>query len=191
MSGPLFTSSWNAYFYNLNSSVPYILYIFKMDSKYCSGCIRKLPLSCFPTNASGKVLATCTSCRSAQAKSNKKRKALQELDPNLPSKRCATGPKRAITTPSMLEPRPIAPSLLESRPTSYSEPESHNPPRELESYNPPSVLESCGSPQIRTNSSQCAGARPKSYFSSIITTTSCTVRKWLPISPAVGVDTDL
>jgi hypothetical protein len=171
-----------------------------MDSKYCSGCIRKLPLSCFPTNASGKVLATCTSCRSAQAKSNKKRKALQELDPNLPSKRCATGPKRATTTPSMLEPRPIAPSLLESRLTPPSEPESynpprelesHNPPRELESYNPPSVLESCGSPQIRTNSSQCAGARPKSYFSSIITTTSCTVRKWLPISPAVGVDTDL
>jgi hypothetical protein len=106
-----------------------------MDSKYCSGCLQKRLLSCFPTNKSGKVLATCNSCRATQANRNTKRKALQELDPNLPSKRRVTGPKTTTTTPSILEPRPIAPTVLESRP-------NPNPPAPLESRpNPPSVLE--------------------------------------------------
>jgi hypothetical protein len=169
----LFTSSWKRRTFiililqYLTSSI-----YSKMDSKYCSGCIRKLPLSCFPTNASGKVLATCTSRRSAQAKSNKKRKALQELDPNLPSKRRATRPGRATTTPGMLKPRPIDPSPLESRPT------------------PPRAPESCGSHRIRSHSPRGIGTTPRSCSSSS-TTTYCTIRKWLPLSRTMGVDTDL
>jgi hypothetical protein len=126
-----------------NSCILYLLYTFKMDSKYCSGCLQKRLLSSFPTNKSGKVLATCNSCRATQAKRSNKRKALLELDPNLPSKRRVSGPKTTTTTPSIpqsrpnppriLEPRPIAPSVVESPP---------NPPAPLESRpNPPSVLE--------------------------------------------------
>jgi hypothetical protein len=95
---------------------------------------------------SGKVLATCNSCRATQAKRNNKRKALQELDPNVPSKKRVTGPEKATATlsipqlrpnpPRILEPRPIAPTLLEPRPISPG-------PTELESRpNLPILLES-------------------------------------------------
>src|SRR5271170_4620693 len=43
-----------------------------MDSKYCSACIKKLPLSVFlkdASNPAGKVLATCDTCRARTAKS--------------------------------------------------------------------------------------------------------------------------
>jgi hypothetical protein len=155
---------WDAYRYNLNSSLLYILHIFQMDSKYCSGCIQKLLLSSIPRNASGKVLATCISCRVSTAKSNKKRKALQELDPNLPSKRRATGPKRAIPTPSVLKPRPNPPSILEPRPIAPGRLESRPIPHNiLQSYNPPSVLEARPNPTgvpesgpIRPRALQCS-----------------------------------
>src|ERR1700722_16588827 len=121
-----------------------------MDSKYCSSCLQKRLLSCFSATSTGKVLSTCNSCRT---KGNKKRKALQELDPNLPSKRHVTRPKKTTITPgtpqlrpnpsSLHEPRPITPSIPKLRP---------NPPRLLEPrpvapsipqlrLNPPSLLE--------------------------------------------------
>src|ERR1700755_196487 len=111
-----------------------LLYMFKMDSKYCSSCHQKRLLSCFPTNKSGKVLATCNSCRTSQAKSNTKRKALQELDPNLPSKRRDTGPKRTTATPSIPQSRLYPAAPLESRPIPRIELEPRpNPPAPLES----------------------------------------------------------
>lgn len=121
-----------------------------MDSKYCSSCLQKRLLSCFSTTSTGKVLATCNSCR---AKKNNKRKALQELDPNLPSKRCATGSKTPTNAPSTLKARPnplpvlelclVAPCILRSRLIPPSIPESRNPPSILELRpNPTSLLES-------------------------------------------------
>jgi ssDNA-binding Zn-finger/Zn-ribbon topoisomerase 1 len=88
--------------------------MFKMDSKYCSGYHQKRLLSCFPTNKSGKVLATCNSCRTSQAKYNTKRKALQLLHPNLPSKRRDIGPKITTATPSIPQTRPNPPAPIES-----------------------------------------------------------------------------
>ena len=63
-----------------------------MSSKYCSSCIRKLPLSCFlkDTLASptSRVFSTCLQCRSKTKAFTKKRAALQSLDPNVqPAKR--------------------------------------------------------------------------------------------------------
>jgi hypothetical protein len=34
-----------------------------MDSKYCSGCLRNLPLSSAGDGLGGRVFATCISCR--------------------------------------------------------------------------------------------------------------------------------
>jgi hypothetical protein len=120
--------------------LPYYFTYFKMDSKYCSGCLQKRLPSSFPTNKSGKVLATCNSCR---AKRSNKRKALLELDPNLPSKRRVSGQKTTTTTPNIPQSRPNPPCILEPCPIAPSVLKSHpNPPAPLESRpNPPSVLE--------------------------------------------------
>jgi len=62
-----------------------------MDSKYCSGCYQKRSLSSFAKKGStSRLLASCALCRTSQTKSNAKRKALQQLDPNIPPKRRAT-----------------------------------------------------------------------------------------------------
>src|SRR5271163_1666287 len=86
-----------------------------MDSKYCSGCLQKLLLSSFLADASAnpgsKVFATCTPCRDRRSKT--KRKALQPLDPNVPSKRRARGPPKALARP---EPVIAPPNPPESRP---------------------------------------------------------------------------
>jgi len=61
-----------------------------MSFKCCSNCARERLLPCFlkdPSNPASKELKTCTSCRTSIAKSMKKRKALQPLDPNIPAKR--------------------------------------------------------------------------------------------------------
>jgi hypothetical protein len=62
-----------------------------METIYCSSCYRKRPVSSFLNDASAdpesKVYATCIPCQASSAKANKKRKALQELDPNVPPKR--------------------------------------------------------------------------------------------------------
>src|SRR5271170_7668933 len=93
-----------------------------MDSKYCSGCYQKRPLSSFAKNGStGRLLASCAPCRTSQAKSNTKQKALQQLDPNVPPKKRAiacTRPKPLIPPPALLESRPEAtflPNPPESR----------------------------------------------------------------------------
>src|SRR5271170_647925 len=89
-----------------------------MDSKYCFACIKKLPLSLFPSNLGGMVLATYDICQARTAKS--KRKALQQLDPNIPPKRRAiasTRPKPAIPPPNPRpEPLVAPPNPPKSRP---------------------------------------------------------------------------
>jgi hypothetical protein len=78
-----------------------------MDSKYCSACIKKLPLSSFLKDASAdlrsRVFKTCILCRDKS-----KRKASQLSGPDLPSKRRTTRLTEA-PTPSILP--------LESRPS--------------------------------------------------------------------------
>ena len=78
-----------------------------MDTKYCSGCYQKRPISSFLRDPSAgpnsRVLASCIGCRAAKEKYNKKRKALQQLDPNIPPKRRAiatTHPKPSIPPPN-------------------------------------------------------------------------------------------
>jgi hypothetical protein len=77
-----------------------------MASKFCSACTQKLILSSFltdPFNSSSKIRATCISCRNRQARGrDKKRKALQSLDPNISSKRptiCRAKPTKAPSIP--------------------------------------------------------------------------------------------
>ena len=85
-----------------------------ISSKYCSSCAQKRLLSCFLSDASNpesKVLATCALCRASKARS--KRKALQPLDPNVPSKRRARGPPKALPH---LEPVMAPPNPPKSRP---------------------------------------------------------------------------
>jgi hypothetical protein len=88
-----------------------------MDSKYCSGCYQKRPLSSFAKNGStSRLLASCAPCRTSNAKSNTKRKALQQLDPNVPPKKRAT----ACTHPKPFcepTPSPLQPQTLGSLPT--------------------------------------------------------------------------
>ena len=132
-----------------------------MASKYCSACIKKLPLSLFlkdASNSGSKVLATCNTCWARMAKSRmakSKRKALQLLDPNIQSKRhippirlnssipllnhvelrlAATIPP--LNSPeSRLKPLIPPPTLLESRPETTIPP---NPPEShLETTIPP------------------------------------------------------
>jgi hypothetical protein len=74
-------------------------YLYVMSSKYCSSCAQKRLLSCFlldDSNPVSKVLATCASCRATKARSSK-RKALQPIDPNAPSKRRTGGSPKALT----------------------------------------------------------------------------------------------
>src|SRR6266487_3576052 len=115
-----------------------------MDSKYCSGCYQKRPLSSFAKNGStSRLLASCAPCRTSNAKSNTKQKALQQLDPNVPPKKRATAytrPKPSIPPPALLESRPEAtippPNPLESCPKATIPPP--NPPESrLEATIPP------------------------------------------------------
>jgi hypothetical protein len=116
-----------------------------MDSKYCSGCYQKCPLSSFAKNGStARLLASCAPCHTSQAKSNTKRKALQQLDPNLPPKKRATAytrPKPSIHPPAPLESCPEA-TIHPPYPPA-SRPEATIPPNPPESRpNPPSLLKS-------------------------------------------------
>jgi hypothetical protein len=104
------TSRTRLHLYIYNSST----FTSEMDSKYCSSCLQKRPLSLFLKDASNlgsKVLATCDTCRARTAKS-KKRRALQPLDPNIQAKRRVPRPTKAPTRPNPSIP-PSAP--LESR----------------------------------------------------------------------------
>ena len=81
-----------------------------MESKYCSTCPNKRLLASFLKDASAnpgsKVFATCIPCR----EKSKKRRALQPLDPNRPSKRpnLARPLFEARTEPSIL---PVLPQV--------------------------------------------------------------------------------
>ncbi|PMD28775.1 hypothetical protein L207DRAFT_570230 [Hyaloscypha variabilis F] len=78
-----------------------------MESKCCSVCAQKRVLSCFLKNPSAnpgtKVFSTCIPCRDKA----KKRRALQPLDANRPSKRPDVSRPlfEAPTNPSILLPR--------------------------------------------------------------------------------------
>jgi len=77
-----------------------------MDSKYYSSCLQKQVLSSFLKHTSSdlgsKIFSTCIPCR---ARNSKKRKALQLLCPNVPSKRRAIRPTEAL--PPLPESRPL------------------------------------------------------------------------------------
>ena len=75
------------------------LYQSKMDTRYCSICIKKLSSPFFLRDASSlpssKVFATCYKCRERGRiqRDKRKRPALQEIDPNIsqpPAQRQAT-----------------------------------------------------------------------------------------------------
>jgi hypothetical protein len=95
-----------------------------MSSKYCSACIKKLPLSSFLASTSadlgGKVFGTCIPCQDQY----KKRKALQPLDPNIQAKRRVPKPTKA---PTRLEATIPPPNPLKSRPEATIPPP--NPPK--------------------------------------------------------------
>jgi hypothetical protein len=72
----------------------FILDRLRMASKCCSRCANTLPLSSFladPSNPKSKIRLTCIKCRTENrgARGRMKRKALESLDPNVPSKRPA------------------------------------------------------------------------------------------------------
>jgi hypothetical protein len=85
-----------------------------MSPKYCSGCIQKLPPSCFlkDTLASptSRVYASCIQCRAKSKASSKKRATLQSLDPNIqPTKRVCRSKTRP--QPTVLAPLPLNPPI--------------------------------------------------------------------------------
>ena len=100
----------------------YLLHIAMMSLKYCSSCAQKRPLLSFlkDTLASpdSRVFATCINCRAMKNKSsNKKRAALQSLDPNIQLTGIATHvrpPKRVRR--SNTGPQPIAQAPLPLNP---------------------------------------------------------------------------
>jgi hypothetical protein len=78
-----------------------------MDSKFCSSCYQKRLITSFfkdPSNSKSKVLKTCTMCRSSTLRSQNKRKALQPLAPNVPSKRPAIARTKPAEAPSIPPP---------------------------------------------------------------------------------------
>src|SRR5438045_703890 len=93
-----------------------------MASKCCSKCAHTLPLSSFladPSNPGSKIRITCIKCRS-QERARLKRKALEPLDPNVPSKR-----------PTISRAKPTeAPSIPPPHVQSETRPECPLPPQE-------------------------------------------------------------
>src|SRR5271167_397047 len=88
-----------------------------MDTRFCSICVKKLSPPFFLRDASSlpnsKVFATCYTCREkANMRNKKKRRALQEIDPNIgppPAQRRATSISRAPFRPSTINQGPIPP----------------------------------------------------------------------------------
>jgi hypothetical protein len=91
-----------------------------MSSKCCSTCARHLPLVSFLKDSlaspDSRVFATCISCRAARKKSaDKKRTALQSLDPNIQPTGIATytrSQKRARHSNTGPQPIVLAPLPL-------------------------------------------------------------------------------
>ena len=103
----------------------FLRYTFRMASKYCNQCPRKLLLSEFPTNDAGRVLASCPKC---YARKTKRRAALQDLNGNPPSKRRVTGPKTAARVPSIPQSRPNPAPESSPNPTPDTRPIPAPPP---------------------------------------------------------------
>src|SRR5882757_5457554 len=126
-----------------------------MDSKCCAKCAHTLSLSSFlkdPSNIKSKSLKLCIKCRTQQRAANttskNKRRALQSVDPNIPSKRPATARSEPMEAPSIplphilseprpeppicpirtTESRPQAPLLIHLLPESLHRPPSQPPP---------------------------------------------------------------
>jgi hypothetical protein len=110
-----------------------------MASKCCSRCANTHPLYSFladPSNPKSKIRLTCVKCRTENsgAKARMKRKALESLDPNVPSKRpviTRTKPTEAPLIPpppiqSETRLEPSIPYLL-----AYKPPLRYKPPRHI------------------------------------------------------------
>jgi hypothetical protein len=100
-----------------------------MASKCCSRCANTHPLYSFladPSNPKSKIRLTCVKCRTENsgAKARMKRKALESLDPNVPSKRPVI--TRTKPTEAPLIPPPPIQSETRLEPSIYrlSPPES-------------------------------------------------------------------
>ena len=103
-----------------------IVFTSEIDSKYCSSCCQKRPLSSFykdPSASLGsRVMATCAPCRATHERYRNRQKANQQLDPDMPPPK-----RRRLKTPLIpcLEtPLPLA-NLPKSR---LETPTYANPP---------------------------------------------------------------
>jgi hypothetical protein len=91
-----------------------------MASKCCSKCAHTFLLSSFladPSDSKSKIRKTCIKCR-AKAQETYKRKALEPLDPNIPSKRPTIGRTMPTEAPSI----PLLRLRSETRPESSIRP---------------------------------------------------------------------
>jgi len=114
-------------------------YLCLIDSKFYSSCYQSRLFPSFlkdPSNSESKILKTCITCRTRTIQSRNKRKALQPLDPNIPSKRPAIANTRPIEAPLIPPPHVRSETRLES---SIHPPESR-PPAPLIA---PPIPESC------------------------------------------------
>lgn len=89
-----------------------------MDAKYCSTCIKKLPIASFQAlfKEELKTYNTCNNCRAKSAARRVKRKPLGEIDPNIPAPKRV---RRQPPVPTPLQPEihpPTAPERPVSRP---------------------------------------------------------------------------
>ena len=116
-----------------------------MASKYCAHCIQKLLLPSFladPCDPKSKTLTTCINCR-ARRWEKKKRKALEPLDPNIPSKRPKIGctkPTKAPLIPLHIQPETRPESSIRPLPSPESRPQAPLliPPTPKSPLRPPS-----------------------------------------------------
>src|SRR5437016_3876108 len=99
-----------------------------MASKYCTTCYQRRLLPSFladTSNPEGKFLNTCIKCR-ARRKRSYKRKALQPLDPNVPSKRPAIANTKPTEAP--LIPLPYVRSKTRPEPSIHPLPPPESRP---------------------------------------------------------------
>ena len=86
-----------------------------MDTKYCSGCYQKRPISSFLKDPSAgpnsRVLASCIGCCAAKERYNKKQKASHQLGPN----NLLICLEALIPSDNIHAETPVPPNLLESR----------------------------------------------------------------------------
>jgi hypothetical protein len=115
-----------------------------MASKCCSRCANTVLLSSFlkdPSNPKSRVFQLCAKCRAQAAVLRNKRKALQPLDANIPSKRPAAARTKPTEAPFIPPPQIYAEihpePLICPLPLSESRPEAQLIPPVPESPQPP------------------------------------------------------